>query len=103
MEKGKADTGILPGLVAVAADLDADALEIEYKHGKEEVCAMKNGFGMEIACFNSSGKESETLRKELYSIAGKKKMIKTDEATYTLKTEVFNSFGEDAFIVEIKQ
>lgn len=92
---------VLHGLLAKAIELNADALEIENKAGKDEVFAIMGGAGFEIASFNSSGRKARTLRKELNSMIGKKKIIDLGEVTYALKATIFESFGENVFGIDI--
>jgi hypothetical protein len=39
----------------------------------------------------------------LYALAKKKQRVKIDEHTYELRTRIFDSFGEDAFRVELRR
>lgn len=93
----------LEQLAAQAISLGADELEIEYKDGCEEICAMKSGFGWGIASIPSSSPEAESLRHELYALAKKKRRLKIDEQMYELRARIFDSFGEDAFRVELRR
>jgi hypothetical protein len=94
---------ILEPLLAKAISLGADQLEVEYKDRCEEVFAVKSGFGLGIANFRSSSPEAQSLRNELYALAKKKQRVKIDEHTYELRTRIFDSFGEDAFRVELRR
>ncbi len=94
---------ILEELAAQAIRLGADHLEVEYKDGCEEVFAMKSAFGWGIASIRSSSPEAKSLRNELYALAKKKQRVKIDERTYELRTRIFDSFGEDAFRVELRR
>ena len=93
----------LEQLVAKAIDLGADQLEVEYKDRCEEVFAVKSAFGWGIASLRSSSPEAKSLRHELYALAKKKKRVKIDERTYELRARIFDSFGEDAFRVELRR
>ena len=93
----------LEQLVAKAIDLGADQLEVEYKDGCEEVFAMKSAFGWGIASIRSTSPEAKSLRHELYALAKKKQRVKIDERTYELRARIFDSFGEDAFRVELRR
>jgi len=86
-----------------AIRLGADHLEVEYKDGCEEVCAMKLGIGWGIAGIPSSSPEAKSLRSELYALAKKKQRVKIDEQMYELRARIFDSFGEDAFRVELRR
>lgn len=94
---------ILEQLVAKAVALGADQLEVEYKDGCEEVFAMKSGFGLGIASLRSSDQEAKSLCNELYALAKKKQRVKIGEHTYELRARIYDSFGEDAFLVELRQ
>jgi len=93
----------LEQLAGQAIRLGADHLEIEYKDGCEEACAMKSGFGWGIASIRSSSPEAKSLRNELYALAKKKQRVKVDDHTYQLRARIFDSFGEDAFRVELRR
>ena len=94
----------LKEITSRAIEIGASELEIEYKDGYEEVFAMKGGQGFGIAKLNSSTEEAALLRDELYVI-GKRKSgrIRIAGAKYTVKVEIFDSFGEDAFRVTLEK
>ena len=94
---------ILARLVAQAIDHGADGLEIEYKDGHEEVCAMKGCFGFGIARMPSSSEEATALRDQLCAIGRKGKTITTAAGDFRLKVSPFESFGETAYLVEIQK
>ena len=64
---------------------------------------MKSAFGWGIASLASSSPEAKSLRHELYALAKKKQRVKIDELTYELRARIFDSFGEDAFRVELRR
>ena len=88
--------------LARAIELDCDELEFQYKHGRETVCAMKNGLGVGIASLDPSSKEAEDLRYELYSICKRPRKIAVASEEYLVKARIFDAFGEDAFYVVLK-
>jgi hypothetical protein len=94
---------VLEPLLAKAIGLGADQLEVDYKDGSEVVFAMKSGVGVGIASFRSSSPEAKSLRNELYALAKKRQRTKIDEHTYELRARIFDSFGEDAFRVELRR
>jgi hypothetical protein len=94
---------LLEQLAAKAMSLGADGLEVEYKDGCEEVCAVKSGFGLGIASLRSSSPEAKSLRHELYALAKKKQRVTIDNCTYEPRARIFDSFGEDAFHVELRR
>ena len=95
--------GILNNLVAEAVRQGADALEIEYKDGREEVCAMKSDTWFAIASIESSSDDAATLREQLYAIERKGKIVAMHGASYRLTVKTYHSFGEDAFRVRIER
>ncbi len=92
---------IVERLAAEAVRLGADLLEVEYKDGYEVVFAAKGGVGHGIARFRSTGREAITLREELHRVAKRKLRIAVGGSRYELRGSVFESFGEDAFRVEL--
>lgn len=94
---------ILLTLVAQAISFGADELDIEYKDGYEEICAMKNGIGFGIASLESSGKDSCDLREDLRVIGRKGKRIVVEGKAFQLKVASYDSFGETAYCVKIKK
>jgi hypothetical protein len=52
---------VLESLIAKALELHADSLEIEYKDGQEEVCAMRGCVGVGIASLDSFGVHTPRL------------------------------------------
>ncbi len=96
-------TSIVEQLASEAIRLGADMLEVEYKNGHEEVFALKGGVGFGIARFPSSSGEAVSLRDELYGITKKKRRVTIGGSDYELRGRVFESFGEDAFRVELRR
>ncbi len=86
-----------------AVRLGAEVLEVEYKDGYEEVFAAKAGVGQGIAGFRSSSPEASTLREELHRMAKRKRRIAVDGYEYELRCGVYESFGEQAFRVELRR
>ena len=94
---------ILERLVLDALRHGADELDVEYKDGHEEVCAMKSNIGIGIASLESSSEEAGELRKRLYAMTKKRDTITIQGTSYHLKAEIYDSFGEDAFRVAIRR
>ena len=90
-------------LVAEAVRLNLAGLDVEYKDGYEEVCAMFGATGFGIARFESSSAEGRSLRKGMYAIRKKPRIVEIAGQAYTIRSKVYNSFGEDAFRVRIKK
>jgi hypothetical protein len=93
---------ILEQLAAKAMSLGADGFEVEYKDGCEEVFAVKSGFGLGIASLRSSTAEAKSLRNELYALTKKKQSVRIGDRTYELRARIYDSFGEDAFRIELR-
>ena len=94
---------ILVRLVLDALRHGADKLDVEYKDGHEEVCAMKSNIGIGIASFESSSEEAGELRKRLYAMTKRRETITIQGTSYHLKAEIYDSFGEDSFRVAIRR
>ena len=98
-----AGDSVLHALVAQAARAGADALEVEYKDGCEEVVAMRGPIGFGIASFRSGGAEATALRRELHGMAKRRTTITVDQIHYDVRMRIYDSFGEEAFRVEFEQ
>jgi hypothetical protein len=94
---------IIERLAVQAIRLGADNLEVDYKDGEERVFAAKGGTGHGIASFRSSSPEAALLRKELHSLTKKKRRLVVADSQYELRGRVYESFGEDAFEVELRR
>lgn len=94
---------IVERLAAEAIRRGADLLDVEYKDGYEEIVAAKGGLGHGIARFRSSSPEAVTLREELHRIAKRKQCVTVDGSKYELRGSVYESFGEDAFRVQLRR
>ncbi len=94
---------VVERLAAEAIRLGADVLDVEYKDGYEGVFAAQGGVGHGIARFRSSSPEAVTLREELHRIAKRKRRIAVDGSQYELRGNVYESFGEDAFRVQLRR
>ena len=95
---------VLEQLASEAIRLGFDMLEVEYKDGCEEVVALKGGLGFGIARFPSASLESTSLREELYQITKKRRRrrLTVENREYDLRGRMFESFGENAFRVELR-
>jgi hypothetical protein len=82
----------------------AEAVEVEYKDGYEEISLLSGPSGVSLGVrLDSSSTEAKSLRADLYSIAKKRRRITVGEGEYELRCRVYDSFGEDAFRLEWKQ
>ena len=100
---GRNRDSIVEGLASEAIRLGADALDIEYKGGCEQVFAVKDSLGHGIATFPSSSPEDALLRKELYGLQRRHRRVTVGDTEYNLRVRVYDSFGEDAFHVELRR
>ena len=94
---------ILEQLAAEAIRLGADSLDVEYKDGCESVLAMVGQIGYGMASLDSSTKEAEELRTDLYAIRKKGRWVTVDGSRHELRARVYDSFGEDAFRVHLRR
>jgi len=103
IDKAAFSGDLIAQLVAKTVELGGNELDVEYKDGHESVCAMKNNVGFGIASLNSSSADAREFRNRLYAMTKKKDVITIQGKSYTLKAEVYDSFGEDAFRVAIRE
>jgi hypothetical protein len=94
---------LIARLVAKTVELGGNELDVEYKDGCESVCAMKDNIGFGIASLDSSSAEAREFRNRLYTMTKKKEIITVQGKSYALKAELYDSFGEDAFRVAIRE
>ena len=94
---------IVDDVVTQAIRRGADGVEVEYKDSNEWVLATQGGFGYGIARLRSSSPEGLALRQELYRLAKRKRRIAVDGHEYELRCGIFDSFGEDAFQVDLRR
>jgi hypothetical protein len=99
----RARESVLERLAAEAIRLGAGSLDVEYKDGYEEVFAVQGGVGHGIARFRSASPQAVTLRAELHRIAKQKRRIAVGGSQYELRGNVYESFGEDAFRVQLRR
>jgi len=97
------ETSILERFAAKVIRLGVEELEVEYKDGYEEVFAVKGALGVGIASLRSSSPQAVSLRRELYSITKKKRRLTIGDSEYELRARIFDSFGEDAFRVQLRR
>ena len=96
------ERSIVERLASEAIRLGAKTLEIEYKDGHEEVFAVTGGVGYGIARLRSTSPEAASLRGELHGLARQSRRIAIGDGNYELRCRESESFGEDAFNVEIR-
>jgi hypothetical protein len=90
---------ILERLATEAIGLAADALEVEYKDGFEEVFASSGPLGFCIARFEGSCQDAVRLREACDRLSRQKRArrISVGGLEYGLRCTTYDSFGEDAF------
>lgn len=76
---------------------------VEYENGCERVTAVAGNFGYEIARLRSSTEGAAELREELYAIVRGRHRVSIGGATYELRAQVHDSFGEHAFRVPLRR
>ena len=94
-------TTLLEGLCGHALALGAQSIEVEYKDGRDWVFAYKDGTGIRIFNCTRSSSDGKELRGNLYAAAKKPVRTVIGGHVYILKVRVFESFGEDAFAVNL--
>jgi hypothetical protein len=102
-DKHSEHNSIVQELVAEAIRGGADMIEVEYDEGYEEVYIRKDNVALGIDRLNASSPKAAFLRKELYGLAKKKRRIVVDNKEYELRTRIYDSFGEDAFRVQLRK
>lgn len=59
--------------------------------------AVSGGAGIGIVSYPSNSDGARQLREQLYALRRKRRRLEIGGTTYSLRVEVFDSFGEDAF------
>lgn len=98
---GPSTQGQLERLALEALGLGADALEVEYRNGHEDVVALKAHIGVSIARLACGGAEATQLREELAALARRKRKVTLGGEQCELRATEYDSFGERAFTVAI--
>jgi len=93
----------LQRVIAQAALLGADTIQVEYRDGHEEVSVLKGGVGFEIARFPSPGRHSAALRKELAQRRKKKTTVTVNGADYEIRARAYELFAEQAYEVRLRR
>jgi len=93
---------LLEDLCQHALSIGAESIEIECQDHREFVYGRKGDTAVSFASFASSSSDAAELRDNLYR--AHKKPLRTVLAgqVYLLKVRIANSFGKDAFAVEIE-
>ena len=92
---------LLEDICRHALSCGAQAIEVEYKDGREWVFLRKGETAYAASNFASSSRDAKELRENLD--AARKKPVRTaiGGQVWILKVQVYDSFGEDAFCVRI--
>ena len=90
-------------LAAEAVRRGADALEVEYKEGYDEVVAMRGVVGHGIARLRGSSPEAASLRRELDTLVRRKFKMTVDGQEYEAHCRAYESFGERAYRLELRR
>ncbi len=93
---------LLEQFAAKAVEMNFDEIEVEYKGGYENICAMKNGLGLGIGEIESNTDEAKALRNSINAIGRKGKIMTAAGKKYRLTKQTFDSFGEIAYRVKIE-
>jgi len=91
----------LAELLTKVIELRGDALEVDYRHGYEQITAMKANLGFGIGDIKSDSPEGLALRDELWSLRNRTKRIEFQGKVYIVRVTSFDSFGETAYRVTI--
>jgi hypothetical protein len=95
---------ILERLATEAIGLAADALEVEYKDGFEEVFASSGPLGFCIARFGSSSQEAVRLCEACDRLSRQKRprRVSVNGLEYDVRCTTYDSFGEEAFHLALR-
>ena len=93
---------LLAQWIALAVSYGATCLEVEYKDGYEEVCAMKNHIGIGIARLPSDSEEAVGVRKLFSALGRKGTSIPVNSVPCRVRTETYNSFCGKAWRVRFE-
>jgi hypothetical protein len=98
----RSEVAVLEQLAREALDFGADALEVEYRDGHEEVVAYMGALGREIARLRSGTPQASALRRDLYATRRRRLRFNAQGQEYRLRADVYENFGEEAFRVELR-
>ena len=98
---GKPST-LLERICSHVLSFGTKSIEVQYKDRREWVFAHIDGASVGIANYESSSANAKELRGNLNAAARKPIRTVIDGKVYILKVRVFDSFGEDAFEVNLE-
>lgn len=93
---------ILQDIAAHVLSFGCTTLDVESKAGSECVFMRQAGGSIKIATFGSSSRNAKELRENLYAASKKPVRMAYGGQVWTLRVDVHDSFGEDAFNVSIE-
>ena len=93
---------ILEELLSEVIRLGADALEVEYDEGIDEVTAIKGDVGVGIADLRRPSPEARSLSRELHALGKRKRRMTIEGSEYEVQGRCYESFGEEAFHVDVR-
>ena len=82
--------------------MGATGLEIEYKDGYEEVCAMSGYMGVGIASLPSTEADACTLHSLLADFRRPQTITLSNNKSVRISVRSYDSFGETAFRVSLQ-
>ncbi|MEW6071059.1 MAG: hypothetical protein AB1726_00500 [Planctomycetota bacterium] len=88
---------VLEDLVRKAIGLGAEIVEVEYRDGFEEVVAYRGVLGRQLARLRAGSADAAALGRDLYAWKVRPRRISVGGEDWLVRTEVWDSFGEDAF------
>jgi hypothetical protein len=94
---------LLEDLCRHALSIGADSIEVKYQDHRELVYGRNGNAAVSFASFASSSSDAKELRNNLYRVHKKPLRTVLDGQVYVLKVQIADSFGEDAFAVEIER
>jgi len=91
------------GIVREAIRMGADAVEIEYRDGFEDVVAYLGSLGRQLARLRSGSADAVALRRDLSAWKARPRSLTVEGESRIIRTQVWDSFGEDAFRISLGQ
>jgi hypothetical protein len=103
IDKAASSGDLIARLADKTIELGGNEVFVVYNDGHVSGWALKGKVGLGIASLDSSSAEAREFRNRLYAMTKKGEIVTIQDKTYTLKAEVYDSFGEDAFRVTIRE
>jgi diaminopimelate epimerase len=93
---------LLQSLVREAIQLGADAVEVEYRDRFDEIVAYLGPLGQVLARLPGNSPDAVALQRSLHVWKARPRRIRVGGESRIIRTEVWDSFGEDAFRLSLK-